>query len=178
MGECKLTCSYCGATLRDTTICPDCQEDLSALAKLQYGHYIYYNQAVALARQREFDQARTKLLLALEMNKSFVPGYALLAKVSAVQGRWAEAKANAARALELAPDDANLRRLASDIEEAEQEALRERQEQERIAAQARRANAERYLAKHQRELAYAFGIGAGLAGMVAFVLSRLHGKDS
>ncbi|MHB1293972.1 MAG: tetratricopeptide repeat protein [Anaerolineae bacterium] len=122
MKDTTITCPNCGGTLpQDTTICPDCQEDLSALARLEYEHAIRYNEALALARDGQFEEARNKLLVAIELDPSFVPAYVLLAKVYARQAAWADARQCIVRACDLAPEDNEFPRLALEIERAAQE---------------------------------------------------------
>lgn len=120
-----LRCPYCrGSVPGDTTVCPDCQEDLAALVRLEYQHAVYYNEALALAGQGEYDEARRKLLAALEWDDAFQPAYRLLAKVAGAQGDWREARRCAARAYELAPEDPGARRLFGQVEQAARRQLR------------------------------------------------------
>lgn len=177
MKEQTLTCPYCGGTVpADTTICPDCQEDLSALIRLEYGAAIYYNQGLALAREDKLEEAADKLRLALELDADFRPGHLLLAKVEAQRKAWARAKAHAAKAVELAPDDVAAQELLAEIERAETMAVLGEQERRRAAEQARQTATERYWANYQRDLLRAFGAGVGLTGLLALIVSRLFKK--
>ena len=170
MSETTMECPFCGGVIPDSTaICPFCDEDVSGLARLEYGHVIYYNAALASAREGDLDDARTKLTVALELKESFVPAHLLLAKVCARQERWAEAEASVIRALELAPEDPDVLELAEEIK-------RVAQEKEQAAAQSRRAKAERVLDTHERDLMRAFGLGAGLVAFLATIFSWIGGR--
>lgn len=103
----SMICPYCGGLVPgDTTVCPDCQEDLAGLARLELAPAIYYNEALAAARQGRLSDALARLQAAIALDGGFVPAHRLLAKVYARHGMWAEAEAAAARAVALAPDDA------------------------------------------------------------------------
>ncbi len=117
MTETPIRCPYCGGWLpEEATICADCHEDLAALVRLARQHAIYYNEALSLAREGDLEAARLKLLMALERNGRFLPAQRLLTKVAAAQGDWALARRSAARALDLAPEDDLVRRLAAEVE--------------------------------------------------------------
>ena len=155
-------CPYCGGTVPETTaICPDCHEDLSALLRLEYSHAIYYNEALALARDGYLDDARARLIMALERTESFAPAHALLAKVYAHQRQWARAEASAARALELDPENPSIQRLV--------DAIGERVTPTRGTARSRVAP--------RREVSQAFKAGVGLATAAAVVLSLFTDDD-
>jgi len=125
MNDVQLWCPYCGGRVPpETTVCPDCQEDLAALVRLQLEHAIYYNEALALARQGEYDAARRKLLVALELCETFQPAHRVLAKVAAHQGNWREARHSAARAHELDTEDPEARRLVGAVEQAARKKVR------------------------------------------------------
>lgn len=105
--ETRITCPYCaGMVGPESTICPDCQEDLAALFRLEFGHAILYNQALALARNGAWLEARNKLLAALEMAPAYAPAHRLLTKVYVQAGDWEEAHRALVRGLEAAPGDA------------------------------------------------------------------------
>jgi len=144
-----------------TAICPDCHEDLSALLRLEYSHAIYYNEALALARDGYLDDARARLIMALERTESFAPAHALLAKVYAHQRQWARAEASAARALELDPENPSIQRLV--------DAIGERVTPTRGTARSRVAP--------RREVSQAFKAGVGLATAAAVVLSLFTDDD-
>jgi len=172
-----MICPYCGGSVPgDTTVCPDCQEDLAGLARLEYGHAIYYNEALALAREGRLEEACAKLVLALEFRDSFVPAHVLLAKVYARQGRWAEAQASAARALELSPKGSNVGELVGALERASREAEGGQLDSEQAVSRARRGEAERYFATHQRDIAGAFGVGMGVAAFLGLLVSWIGGR--
>lgn len=63
-------------------------------------------------RGRRLDAAHMKLARAVEIKQDFVRGYRLLAAIDLQRGRRAEGVAWAARGLEVAPDDVQLRYLA------------------------------------------------------------------
>jgi len=169
MNDQVITCPYCGGTVSlDTPICPDCKQDLSALARLAYGHAIYYNEALALAREEKLDQARDKLLMAIEQQPDFAPAHSLLAKVYAHKGNWAEARARAERVLELLPHDDGARELAQQIADS---ASRARE----AAARASRARAEHLLTIYLRDVARAFGVGVGVAALLMLMIHWIGG---
>jgi tetratricopeptide (TPR) repeat protein len=164
MPDIPFSCPYCGGTVPETTaICPDCHEDLSALLRLEYSHVIYYNEALALARDGYLDDARARLIVALERKESFAPAHALLAKVYAHQRQWARAEASAARALELDPENPAVRRLADAIGE-------------RVTPTAGTGAARARVAP-RREVSQVFKAGVGLATAAAVVLSLFTDDD-
>lgn len=176
MDESTFTCPYCGGSVpEDVTVCPDCQEDLSSLAHLRYGPAIFYNQALALARDGRLDEARTKLLMAIEQREDFAPAHVLLAKVYAQDSCWPLARASAARAQALRPDDPVIAELVDQLAQAE-EAARARRETEQQALECeRQARVEGYFATYKRDMLSAFGAGIGIASFLALILGRLLG---
>ena len=131
MSDARMICPNCGASVPEgTTVCPDCHEDLAALARLEYEAEIHYNEGLALAQSGELDAACKKLITATELESTFAPAHVLLAKVYAQQGLWAEAEASAARALELLPEDRAVRKLATDIARSSLESTKRVREQE------------------------------------------------
>lgn len=165
-------CPTCGGRVQgDITVCPDCQEDLSALARLEYEHAIRYNEALSLAQEGDLSGARKKLYQSLAAKDTFVPAYVLLAKIDALDGRWSEAREGVARALDLRPDDRDLRELASDIEDEAAKSAKGR----RQGAALRRKRAERFVASYQRDVAGAFLVGMGLMSVVAMLIGWLRG---
>ena len=118
-----MICPYCGGLVPgETTVCPDCQEDLAGLARLELAPAIYYNQALAAARQGRLSEALARLQAAIALDGGFVPAHRLLAKVYARHGMWAEAEAAAARAVALAPDDAQAAATRDAIQRADRSA--------------------------------------------------------
>lgn len=177
MEDYPITCPYCGGAVpAETTICPDCHEDLAALVRLERGHLIYYNQALALARDGHYDQARDKLHFALELCETFAPAHLLLAKINVQKKCWPEAQAHAQRALELMPDDAQTQQIAMAVDELAHDATVARVSHEQEAAQLRRANVESYWASYQRDVAWAFALGAGLMALLGLIGSGFRGK--
>lgn len=165
MADTSFSCPYCGGSVPDTTaICPDCHEDLSALLRLEHAHAIYYNEALALAREGFLDDARARLTMALESNETFAPAHALLAKVYAHQRQWARAEASVARARELDPENPAIRRLAEAIGE-------------RVTPVAAGTTAARARVAPRREVSQAFKAGVGLATAAAVVLSLFTDDD-
>jgi len=177
MEEHPMTCPFCGGAVpAETTVCPDCHEDLAALVRLERGPLIYYTQALALARDGHYNQAREKLRFGLELCETFAPAHLLLAKINAQQECWAEAQAHARRALELAPDDVKAQEVATALDELARNAEVARAKQEQEAAQSRRAGVESYWARYQRDMAWAFGLGVGLTMLLGLIGSALKGK--
>ncbi|NLD72650.1 MAG: hypothetical protein GX649_08025 [Chloroflexi bacterium] len=114
-----MACPYCGGSVpHDTTVCPDCHEDLAALVRLTLEHAIWYNEGLAAAQGGDLETARARLLCALERSPRFLPALLLLAKVAAALEDWALARRSAVRALEAAPDDVRVRRAVAAIEAA------------------------------------------------------------
>lgn len=168
-----VVCPYCGGNLStDSTICPDCQEDLSGLIRLESGHIVYYNEALSLAREGKLEDACARLLVALELEEGFVPGHILLAKVYARQGRWPQARASVVRALDRSPEDGLVRELAAEIERSAQEDAARRP----AVSRAKRAAAERVRTARQPDVGGAFVLGAGLATVLALVVSWIGGR--
>ncbi|MFO7916695.1 MAG: hypothetical protein R6V13_01270 [Anaerolineae bacterium] len=168
-----MTCPYCGGSVpQDTTVCPDCHEDLSALARIEHAHEIHYNKALSLARQGELDKARDQVLMALGFREDFSPAYVLLAKIYARQGAWTEAKESVAEALALAPADEGVQELAERIR---RQAARQTAVEKERAVQ-RRQNAQRLLEAYQRDVAGAFVAGLGLAAVAMTLVSWLFGE--
>jgi len=164
-----MTCPYCGGTVPlDAPECPNCHEDLSALARLEYGHTIYYNEGLALAQEGKLDQARDRLLVAVAQKESFAPAHALLAKVYANQGEWPKARASAKRAAELLPQSEEARELVQQIDRAAARA-------QQASAQASRARADSLLSVYLRDVAKAFGLGVGVTAVAAIIASWLGG---
>jgi len=165
MADTPFSCPYCGGTVPETTaICPDCHEDLAALLRLEHSHAIYYNEALALAREGYLDDARARLIMALERNEAFAPAHALLAKVYAHQRQWARAEASAARARELDPENPAFRRLADAIGD-------------RVTPMAAGTSTARARVAPRREVSQAFKAGVGLATAAAVVLSLFTDDD-
>jgi tetratricopeptide (TPR) repeat protein len=104
--ETRIKCPYCAGTVGpDSTVCPDCQEELAALFRLEFGHVVLYNQALALARNGAWLEARNKLLAAIEAAPDFAPAHRLLTKVYVQAGDWEAAHRALVRGLEAAPGD-------------------------------------------------------------------------
>jgi len=111
-----ITCPYCGSQVAgESTVCPGCQEDLAALAHLEYADAIHYNQALALAKEGRLREAKAELAESLTANNAFGPAYALLAKIYARELDWTNARINVKKALSFMPEDEALVRLADDV---------------------------------------------------------------
>jgi len=165
-----MNCPYCGGVVdADVTVCPDCHEDLSALAHLEQQHLILYNQGLGLAKAGRLDMARDKLLASLACSPDYVSAQRLLAKVYAAQGDWAHAEKAALRAAELNPDDIPTRKL---LDQAHAKAHRTPVVQRQDAGTRRQA-AEGILESYQQDVMGAFAIGAGLAAAGAVLLSLI-----
>jgi len=169
MIEKSIVCPYCGGMVPvETTVCPDCHEDLAALVRLEYEHHILYNQALAHAKDGDLASARRKVTAALERSSTFVQGYRLLAKIAVAQGDWGEARRCVGRAVELAPGDPDVVRLAGDVEAAVQKGMpRPTRRVRTIGAEAGRRDVTRN----------AVQAGVGVTAVVGAILSWLGGKD-
>ena len=186
-----LNCPYCGDGVpADSSVCPDCQEDLSSLIRLRYEHAIYYNEALAAAREAKYDRALVKAYLAIERKEDFAPAHILLAKVYGRRGEWDQADRVVSQALEIAPGDADLRSFAEELMALSAQA-REAQRQEAEPPQPppaeglpgpspsdglRGQNASRYLTVYERDVKRAFGLGAAVATVLALFISWIGGK--
>jgi len=119
MNQRTIICPFCASQVSgESTICPGCQEDLAALAHLEYADMIHYNQALTLAKEGRLREAREELVKSLTANRAFGPSYALLAKVYAREGDWEHAKSSIKNALNLLPDDESIIGLADEIVKA------------------------------------------------------------
>ena len=197
-----LECPFCGGAVpQDVTICPSCQEDLSALIKLRSTHAIHYNEAITLAREGHYDLAQIRAELSINAKPEFAPAHLLLAKLLASQGAWEQAIASAQHAAELMPDDERTRQVLEDIlSGAEQSAADRAQVSEQadetsaedmptaepeatptdaetapaqVGISSTRAAAVKQLAIYERDVTRAFGLGAAVMGGLAFVASLL-----
>jgi tetratricopeptide (TPR) repeat protein len=111
-------CPYCGGHVpADVTVCPACYEDLAGLARLEFQPAIHYNQALALAREGHLEDARDKLIVSTTLDENFMPAQVLLAKVYARMENWPKANEAVVRALQLAPEDRDVRALATKIDQ-------------------------------------------------------------
>jgi hypothetical protein len=111
-----ITCPYCASQVTgESTVCPSCQEDLAALAHLEYADAIHYNQALALAKEGRTREAKAELAESLASNSAFAPAFALLAKINARELDWDNARVDAKKALSLSPEDEAIARLADEI---------------------------------------------------------------
>ena len=169
----QITCPYCGDALSaDTTVCPTCQEDLAALARIEHAPAIHYNQALALAREGDLVGAGRQVAAALALDGDLQPGHLLAAKIAAREGRWSDASASAARAVALAPEDADAQAVVQELarlaqEQAAQSQAQAAQQRERSGAVAR---------AYRRDVTSAFVFGLGIAGAIATLVSLFKGR--
>ena len=172
-----LTCPYCGGDITaETSICPDCQEDLSSLIRLRYEHAIYYNEALAAAREEDYQRAAARAALAIERKSDFVPAYILLAKIHGRQAQWEEADRVVSRALEIAPGDADLRSFAEELMALSAAARQTNEQRASIKVHTRRESAESYLAMYERDVKRAFGLGVAVATILTLLVSWIGGR--
>ncbi|MFH1086773.1 MAG: hypothetical protein V1772_13550 [Chloroflexota bacterium] len=170
-----MICPNCSGNVpSDTTICPDCQENLAALVQLEQRAAIYHNQALELARQGELERARAMLLAAAESAPDSAPVQRLLAKVCARLGRWDEALQAAACLRQLAPDDeaALCDQVEAEARSADTSSALARDQH----AAARSRMRQRFAALYEHDVTAAFGLGVVLTALVALFLSRLRGR--
>ncbi len=167
-------CPYCGGYVPvDATVCPACYEDLSGLARLEFQPAIHYNQALALAREGRLEDARDKLIVATTLDESFLPAHILLAKVYARMENWPRANESVVRALQLAPEDQDVRALATRIDQLASEDQARRLQEEARAAEASNRNISGRGAGVQpalpvtRELARAFALGVAVMAVLS-----------
>jgi tetratricopeptide (TPR) repeat protein len=167
-----MICPYCGGLVPgDTTICPDCQEDLAGLARRELAAAIHYNEALSAARENRLAEALYRLQAAIALDGGFVPAHRLLAKVYARRGMWAEARACAARALSLAPDDRATAAVRDAIESASRSAHPAGSEPMVHTLGDRQAAPPPPLPPSPRATRGAHGFGVGLVAAVAALLS-------
>jgi tetratricopeptide (TPR) repeat protein len=182
--QATMICPTCGGCIPDdSTICPDCHEDLAGLVHMEHRHVILYNEALALAQQDRLGEARDKLIGALTLRPDFRRGHILLAKVQAHLADWPEAQASIARALELAPDDARVAPLAEEIGAEARRAEISRAEvaqapEPALAEGLNQGRHRRALAKYEQDIAAAFAMGLGLATTAALIASWVRGRLS
>lgn len=175
MNEQTMICPYCGGLVPgDTTICPDCQEDLAGLARLELAPAIHYNEALAAARENRLAEALYRLQAAIALDAGFVPAHRLLAKIYARRGMWAEARACAARAVSLAPDDPATMATRDTVERASRSVHPAGSEP--VMHTFADGEAAAPPAACPRPKTGAFMLGMGLAAAAAAVLSGLGGR--
>lgn len=105
----SVVCPVCHVALpADSTICPDCGEDLAALVHLQLRSTILYNKALALNQVGDHDSATGALLESIAADGRNTSAMLVLGKIYAQTGRTAEARAIWEKARSLAPEDARL----------------------------------------------------------------------
>jgi tetratricopeptide (TPR) repeat protein len=184
----SLTCPFCGAEISEGTIeCPSCHENLAGWMRVRYAHAIDYNEALALAREGRLDEAKARLAYALRAKESFAPAHILLAKISAQEGRWADARRSAERARELLPENERTEELVAAIAAAaegaspavdrpESEALPPSGQGEEHKHLSSTLLGAHWLGRYQQDIVRAFAVGVGLTTMMALLISRLSGK--
>jgi len=179
MPESTIECPSCGGAVPEgTTICPDCHEDLAPLVHLEYKHAILYNEALASARTGDLANAQRALEAAIQLQTGFGRAHRLLIKVLANAGRWEDANGAVERALKAVPGDPQVKKLA-DLVRSKQEVAELRARDTQFAEDmVKQEDKARHVATYKQDVARAFGIGAGLAAFVAFVLSRIGGRRS
>jgi tetratricopeptide (TPR) repeat protein len=177
MSQCPMVCPRCDACVPDdTTLCPDCLEDLSALIHLEQRHRILYNEALSLAREGVIVEAQERLHCALAVYESFPEAYSLLAKLHAHAGDWPEAQRCARRAQELQPDDG---RVADLVESLEAEGISSQTDGEHRAESAATtpdARVRKVSALYERDVTAAFMAGVGVAASVASFYAWAKGR--
>jgi len=172
-----MLCPYCGGNVPgEATICPDCHEDLAGLARIEFEHAIYYNEALSLARNAQFAAALEKLRLSQSIRSDFMPAWVLTAKIKAKQGDWDGAQVAIQRAAQIEPGNDEVQSLETIIEDtAHDRAVAALKSQESVVMQSR-DQAQRRVQIYKRDIASAFVLGMGFASVVAAILSRLGGS--
>ena len=172
-----MVCPNCGGCVPDDiTICPDCHEDLSALAQVEYRHVILYNEALSLAREGQLPQAQERVAIALALCEPFPEAHELLAKLYARKGDWSAARLSARRALELSPEEARMTTLVDLIEHESSSAQTKALRQTEKDAAVRRMRLGRAFALYERDVTAAFLAGAGVAASVVAVFGWARGR--
>ncbi len=172
MTEHLTVCPYCGETLpADDAVCPACHENLAGLIQLEKRHLLLYNEAVDAARSGDLESARVVLLMSVRARNDFGPAYRLLAKVYAAQGNLTQARLIARTALELLPGDPDLEDLIAGLDRSERIDMAAQGEKEpsRPVETPVAPGAER------KDIVAAYGAGAALVGLGAFIIGLLRG---
>ncbi len=178
----EVQCPYCGGHVpADVTVCPACYEDLSGLARLEFQPAIHYNQALALAREGHLEDARDKLIVSTTLDESFLPAHVLLAKIYARMENWPRANEAVVRALQLAPEDQDVRALATRIDQlaTEDQARRLREEAKAAEASQRDASGRGVgvspALPATRDLARAFALGVAATAALSTIWRWIGG---
>ncbi|NLX36532.1 MAG: hypothetical protein GXY68_07605 [Chloroflexi bacterium] len=172
MTEHLTACPYCGDVLpAEDAICPACHENLAGLIQLEKRHLLLYNEALDAARSGDLESARVVLLMSLRARSDFGPGYRLLAKVYAAQGNVAQARLAAQAALKRLPGDADLEDLIKGLDQSTHADIlaQESIDGHPAAPPPSEASAER------KDIVAAYGAGAALVGLGAFIVGLLRG---
>jgi nucleoid-associated protein YgaU len=143
----RTLCPVCNVPLpAQSSICPDCGEDLSPIVYLQQEAALLYNRGLSYAQSGETAQAISLLERSLQVDSSRVQTLTLLAKLYVKQGERLNAAAVWERALEFEPDNQDIRdglayldQLAlQEATRVEAEATDNRKRQEEVRRRVRR----------------------------------------
>ena len=177
-------CPYCGGYIPvDATVCPACYEDLSGLARLEFQPAIHYNHALALAREGRLEEARDKLIVSTTLDESFLPAHVLLAKIYARMENWPRANEAVVRALQLAPEDQDVRALATRIDQLATEDQARRLREEAKAAEAnnrdlsKRGTGVKPALPATRDLARSFALGVAAMAALSTIWRWIGGGN-
>ncbi|MGK5094099.1 hypothetical protein WDW89_19050 [Deltaproteobacteria bacterium TL4] len=86
-----MKCPVCRAPYRENAICSRCKTDLQPLLEIRNNAFLYYNYAVAQARQSEWTQALNTLEQALSLYESQAEFHTLRGKIHAHLHQYKEA---------------------------------------------------------------------------------------
>src|SRR5687768_13603824 len=99
-----LLCPNCKIGLpAGSTTCPDCDEDLAPLMRLQWAPYVAYNDGLRLAQAGDLDAALRKIQEAVKVLPDEPDIPIVLGKLYAQKGNWIEARQWWGTALEKCP---------------------------------------------------------------------------
>lgn len=125
-----LDCPVCPVKNIEDTHCPQCKTDLRPLLRLRELPETYCSEGQSLAEQGKLDEAIEKLSTAISLNSSTVAPYAALGGVYVKKKMFNEALFHFKRALEIDPENEDVKKAAGDAERAMDE-IRENREKEK-----------------------------------------------
>ena len=175
MSTSRVTCPVCRVSLPpDSTICPDCGEDLATLVHLHRKSAILYNSGLGSALTGDLARAIRMLEESIEVDGRPVDALCLLGKLYARQDRLADARAVWERGVSIDPEHAETKACLARLGQVEanrddQARWQQERQAEQIAIEKRRESRARL--RHT-----AVGVASGVAaGVIAALLWQVTG---